>query len=88
MYLDWMGCMDIAHGVSEIFGINLDKGFLASVLLKEYAGILEKRDGIFHLVHGFKVIYYPAYQCQHCVRKINKFKERNGAIRFPVHFQL
>lgn len=27
LYLDWIGCMDIARGISEIFGINLDRNF-------------------------------------------------------------
>jgi D-alanyl-lipoteichoic acid acyltransferase DltB (MBOAT superfamily) len=27
LYLDWLGCMDIARGVSQIFGIELDRNF-------------------------------------------------------------
>lgn len=45
-------------------------------------------DGIFHLVHGLRIIYYILYQCQHCVRRLINSQERNGAIRFHVHFQL
>ena len=74
MYLDWMGCMDIAHGVSEIFGINLDKNFWHPFFSKNMPEFWRR----WHISLGawFKdYLLYPVSMSALC-KKINKFTRK------------
>ena len=74
MYLDWMGCMDIAHGISEIFGIDLDKNFWHPFFSKNMPEFWRR----WHISLGawFKdYLLYPVSMSALC-KKINKFTRK------------
>lgn len=84
LYLDWMGCMDIAHGVSEIFGINLDRNFWHPFFSKNMPEFWRR----WHISLGawFKDYLLYRFQCQ-VSKKINKSQEENGETRLQDAFQ-
>ena len=74
LYLDWMGCMDIAHGVSEIFGINLDRNFWHPFFSKNMPEFWRR----WHISLGAWFKDYLLYQVSMSglCKKINKFTRR------------
>lgn len=74
MYLDWMGCMDIARGVSEVFGITLDKNFWHPFFAKNMPEFWRR----WHISLGawFKdYLLYPVSMSGLC-KSINKFTRK------------
>lgn len=74
MYLDWMGCMDIARGISEVFGIELDKNFWHPFFSKNMPEFWRR----WHISLGawFKdYLLYPVSMSKLC-KSVNKFTRR------------
>ncbi|MBE5938106.1 MAG: MBOAT family protein [Lachnospiraceae bacterium] len=74
MYLDWLGCMDIARGVSQIFGIELEKNFWHPFFSKNMPEFWRR----WHITLGawFKdYLLYPVSMSGLC-KAINKFTRK------------
>jgi len=74
MYLDWLGCMDIARGVSQIFGIELDRNFWHPFFSKNMPEFWRR----WHISLGawFKdYLLYPVSMSGLC-KAINKFTRK------------
>jgi D-alanyl-lipoteichoic acid acyltransferase DltB (MBOAT superfamily) len=74
LYLDWLGCMDIARGVSQIFGIELDRNFWHPFFSKNMPEFWRR----WHISLGswFKdYLLYPVSMSGLC-KSINKFTRK------------
>lgn len=74
LYLDWLGCMDIARGVSQIFGVELDRNFWHPFFSKNMPEFWRR----WHISLGswFKdYLLYPVSMSRLC-KTINKFTRK------------
>lgn len=74
LYLDWLGCMDIARGISQIFGIELDRNFWHPFFSKNMPEFWRR----WHISLGswFKdYLLYPVSMSGLC-KAINKFTRK------------
>lgn len=85
LYLDWMGCMDIAMVFLKYLELILIE--TSGIRSSQRICLSSGEDGIFHLVHGSKIIYCIRFQCQDYVRKLINSQEENGETRLREHFQ-
>ena len=84
LYLDWTGCMDIARGVSQIFGIELERNSGILIFQKTCRSFGE--DGTLHLEPGLRIIYFIRFQCRSFVNQLTDLQERSGAISIKSIF--
>lgn len=74
LYLDWTGCMDIARGVSQIFGIELERNFWHPYFSKNMPEFWRR----WHITLGawFKdYLLYPVSMSKLC-KSINRFTRK------------
>lgn len=74
LYMDWVGCMDIARGISQVFGIELDRNFWHPFFSKNMPEFWRR----WHISLGswFKdYLLYPVSMSGLC-KAINKFTRK------------
>ncbi len=74
LYLDWTGCMDVARGVSQIFGIELERNFWHPYFSKDMPEFWRR----WHITLGawFKdYLLYPVSMSRLC-KSINRFTRK------------
>ncbi len=78
LYADFSGCMDIAYGMSQIFGIRLDDNFLHPFFSRSVPEFWRR----WHVTLGawFKdYVYFPVATSPRILSASRRIKERRGA---------